>query len=260
MLQVGLIGLGTVGSALFRWFKNNTNHELKCFDPGKNLNDSLEGCHAIFISVPVPPADNGQDLSILIQSVNLAKRHTENVFVRSTVLPGTNDALKTVSCPEFLTARRPDEDMAKLDILMGSCHPDFAHLLFPKKQIVFVNNCEAELAKMAHNCFGAIKVTYFNFINQLAGLTGSDYANVLKGAMITGFIEPEHTMVPGPDGRFGYGGTCFPQNIEAMKQFMHFVGLSKEYDLLKLVQAMNRSYRVEPSPFMSAEEPPEVDA
>ena len=259
-MRIGIIGLGTVGGTLLRWFRKNTSHQISCFDPAKNLNDDLRFTDAIFICVPVPPADNGQDLSIVIQSVNLAKRYTENVFIKSTVLPGTNDALKCVSCPEFLTARRPDEDMEKYPILVGEAHVAYVELIFPKKKIISMKNTEAEMAKLAHNCFGAMKVTYFNMINSICQLTGAEYNKVLEGAMITGFIESEHTSVPGHDGRLGYGGTCFPANVESMKQFMHFVGMSKEHDFFKIIQNMNRSYRIDSTPFLSSETNEGIDA
>lgn len=245
-MEIGICGLGTVGGSLFRWFKKNTDHKIKCYDPFKNLTDDFKGIDAAFISVPVPPADNGQDLSTLIQSTTMAKQFTENVFIRSTVLPATSDALKSIACPEFLTARRADLDMDLLPLLVGGpIDINFVQSLFPEKPIIQVSNVEAELAKFAHNCFGATKVTYFNMIHNLAQGLGADYENVMKGVHLTGFIEKEHTQVPGPDGRFGYGGTCFPQNVESIKQFLHFLQLHKEHDFFKSVQSMNRSYRLE---------------
>ncbi len=242
-MRIGLIGCGTVGGTLRRWLANNTSHELVCWDPGKNLTDDLTGVDAIFISVPVPPAEAGQDLTTLIQAVNMAKRFTEVVFIRSTVLPGTSDALKCISCPEFLTARRADQDMFDLPILVGEIDRDFVAHIFTGKIIYSMLNIECELSKFAHNCFGAMKVTYFNIISDIAGRIGADYNNVLTGAGLTGFIEKEHTQVPGPDGRYGYGGTCFPQNIEAFKQFLSFIGLHREFGMFKNIQDLNRSHR-----------------
>ena len=33
-------------------------------------------------------------------------------------------------------------------------------------------------------------------------------------------ITDSHTSVPGPDGKFGYGGTCFPKDVSALNTFM----------------------------------------
>ena len=74
---------------------------------------------------------------------------------------------------------------------------------------------EAELAKYAHNVFGAMKVIYFNCVYDICMKSGLDYSNVLKGVMASGYVNKPHTMVPGPDGMFGYGGKCFPKDVQA---------------------------------------------
>jgi UDPglucose 6-dehydrogenase len=189
------------------------------FDPPKNLLGDLEGCEFIFVSVPVPASGDGQDTTALESAAAHAKKFSDNVFIRSTVLPGTNDRLGTTAMPEFLTERRAYEDFDKLPILVGR-HACELKKVFPDKTILTVSNVEAELAKFTHNCFGAMKVTYFNIINELCGKMNADYNRVVEASLITGFIEPTHTLVPGPDGRRGYGGKCFPENIDAMRRFL----------------------------------------
>ena len=74
---------------------------------------------------------------------------------------------------------------------------------------------EACLAKYAHNVFGCLKVTYFNCIHDLCKQHKLDYNNVLSGILVSGYINDTHTKVPGPDGKFGYGGKCFPKDVNA---------------------------------------------
>jgi len=74
---------------------------------------------------------------------------------------------------------------------------------------------EAELAKYAHNVFGALKVTYFNCLYDLCQQLGFSYQNVLDGVLASEYINETHTAVPGPDGMFGYGGKCFPKDVKA---------------------------------------------
>lgn len=218
-MKIGIIGCGVVGGTLVDWLSENTTHEIIMFDPPKKLFGDLEGCEHIFISVPVPAAGDGQDTSILEKAVEHAKKFSENVYVRSTVLPGTNDRLGTIAMPEFLTERRAYEDFEKLPILIGD-YKKGLQSVFPDKEIICASNVEAELAKFTHNCFGAMKVTYFNIIEELCTKLGAQYPQVLHAARLTGFIEKTHTMVPGPDGRRGYGGKCFPENIDAMRRFL----------------------------------------
>ena len=38
-------------------------------------------------------------------------------------------------------------------------------------------------------------------------------------------IGESHTRVPGPDGKKGFGGTCFPKDIESLQNQMNNVGM-----------------------------------
>ena len=40
-----------------------------------------------------------------------------------------------------------------------------------------------------------------------------DYEKVVEIAATDDRIGLSHTLVPGPDGKRGYGGTCFPKDI-----------------------------------------------
>ena len=44
---------------------------------------------------------------------------------------------------------------------------------------------------------------------------GADWRKVHTGVLLSGFINDTHTYVPGPDGKFGYGGKCFPKDVNA---------------------------------------------
>lgn len=251
-MRIGCIGAGVVGGTLIRWLKENTNHEVKIRDPGLQLDDSFEGIDAAFVAVPVPAKGSGQDLGTLIEACAYAKRYTDIIFVRSTVLPGTNDNLGTISMPEFLTERRAYEDFSELPIVVGESLKDglkgsalLLNDVFPKKEIVQISNIEAELSKYAHNCFGAMKVTYFNIIYELCTKLHADFNNVKLGSNVTGFIESHHTQVPGPDGKLGYGGKCFPENISAMIRFLAHRGLdmAQANVFFQSIQTANNHHR-----------------
>lgn len=243
-MRLGIIGCGTVGGALKKYFEEKTDHELVFRDPAKGLNDSFDGVDAVFVSVPVPPANDGQDLRALREAVSFAQEYTRKVFVRSTVLPGTNDLLSTISCPEFLTERRAFEDMCALPILVGLTRVAFIKDIFPDKEFIMVSNVEAELAKFAHNCFGAMKVTYFNMISEIASRIDADYENVLRAARVTGFINLEHTKVPGPDCNYGYSGKCFPENIAAFKNYTKGkLEITDFSDFFRSIERLNDIFR-----------------
>ncbi len=252
-MKIGIVGAGVVGGTLKTWLEVNTFHELKCYDPGLGMYDDLMGCEAIFISVPVNSTMYGQDLKILTESVIKAKKITDKVFIRSTVLPGTNDSLGTISMPEFLTERRAYDDFDKLPMVFGRVDKDFVDKIFPFKPKIIVTNMEAELSKYMHNCFGAFKVTYFNMMKKLCDAKDANFEKVKQAAKITGFLGEEHMSVPGHDGKFGYGGKCMPPNMESLE--MHLKVLSdhkilkqdfcKEAILVKIIRDLNSEYRGE---------------
>ena len=74
---------------------------------------------------------------------------------------------------------------------------------------------EAELTKYMHNVFGAYKVTYFNACREYCEQMGGDWRKVHTGMLLSGYINDTHTYVPGPDGKFGYCGKCFPKDVNA---------------------------------------------
>lgn len=70
----------------------------------------------------------------------------------------------------------------------------------------------------------------------------NDYDKVLRGAMITGFIEQQHTKIA-QDGLKGYGGKCFGPNIESIKNMLFDSGLSMEADFFEKIHNINDVYR-----------------
>lgn len=245
-MKIGIIGVGVVGGALANWLENNTAHDVYRWDPYKGLTEDLHKSDAIFICIPVKPGIGGQNHAELESTVKFAKSYCDKVFIRSTVLPGTNDRLGTIACPEFLTARIANDEMDRLPILVGKCDLELIKSIFTNKQITMVLNQEAELAKFAHNCFGAIKVTYFNIIYDLCSKMGIDYENVLKGVLLSGFVNKPHAQIPGPDGKLGYGGACFPENMEAMRNWLISDHEISEYSsLISLIKSYNNKFRSE---------------
>ena len=103
-----------------------------------------------------------------------------------------------------------------------------------------MSSVEAELAKYAHNVFGALKVTYFNGIYELTKELKCDYDNVKQGVLLSGYINDTHTHIPGHDGKFGYGGKCFPKDISAFNKFNKNTMFG---ELLQMIIKLNDKYR-----------------
>ena len=234
-LKLGIVGCGVVGGALHHWLIKNTEHEILRQDPPLGIKDDLAHVHAAFLCLPVPTKPNkAQDLSLLEHWVESLSPLGVPLFVRSTVLPGTCDSLaarfkaRVYAMPEFLTMRRAAQDVASHPILCGgilSLSSGLLEEIFHDKELIRCTNVEAELAKYTHNCFGAIKVGYFNIVYELCRRLVVNYEKVREAAMLTGFIESSHTQVPGPDGGLGFGGACFPKDLSAFVGLLYEMGI-----------------------------------
>ena len=88
----------------------------------------------------------------------------------------------------------------------------------------FVSNSEAEMIKMFRNCFLATKVGFCNEMYQFCQFKNINYENVRKLACNDDRVLHSHTRVPGHDGKLGYGGTCFPKDVNSMIYQISSVG------------------------------------
>ena len=241
-MKIGIVGLGVVGGSLYRWVSSNTTHELFRDDPLLGLDEIKDKMDCIFLCIPVPTAPNGtQDVSILKGCVKKYLKYEHTVFyVRSTVIPKTCDHLmkfykrRIYAMPEFLTERIAEPDFNIHGILCGTDienreaseeQEKRLNEIFRGKRITLVSNREAELAKYAHNCSAAIKISFFNLIARYSEVIGADYTRVLDGALMSGHINETHTQVPGPDGKTGFGGKCFPKDLLAFVKELKRMGL-----------------------------------
>lgn len=223
MINVGIIGCGFVGGALKDWLEHN-NLDCKIFisDPPKGYNDDLSGIDVAFLQIHVPTEEDGtQDLRLMKEIIS--KLPDVPVFVRTTILPGSSETLsketghRVYYMPEFLTERTFIEDFRTQPMIFTGEY-ELLERIFKGKKFITMTPLEAELTKYMHNVFGAYKVTYFNACREYCEQQGVDWETVHKGMLLSGYINDTHTYVPGPDGKFGYGGKCFPKDVNAFAE------------------------------------------
>jgi UDP-glucose 6-dehydrogenase len=261
-MKIAIAGVGVVGGALYGWLAKHTDHDLFRHDPGKGFNEiqapvggKYPDLDAVFICVPVPTTKNQeQDLSAVREVITYHCRPDVPVFIRSSVTPGTCDTIARMTgshvfaMPEFLTERTAAADFESQNLICGApCGFHTEHYVLLKKIFngrkdpILMSNVEAELAKYMHNGNGTVKVHFNNLIYQLASKLGADYDRVRFGALMSGYICENHTEVPGPDGLLGYGGKCFPKDMEALIGVMDQNNVPCES--LRAMQEENRSIR-----------------
>ena len=74
--------------------------------------------------------------------------------------------------------------------------------------------------KIMCNSFYASKIMIFNEYAALCKNNGTNFNNVRELMLKNKWINPMHTIVPGTDGKLGFGGACFPKDTLALKEYM----------------------------------------
>ena len=280
-MKLGIIGNGFVGNAIAHAFVPFMEVKIYDKDPNKcsgegftqGLCGVVNDSDVVFVCVPTPMRQDGTiDLSI-VESVfkeieSLRKPEIESpVFVlKSTVVPGTTRKLKEkyptlpiVFNPEFLTERHARFDFLNqsriilgfetdlddgMDNLTAKKVKDLYDARFSGNNFVVTNYETAEMIKYFNNLFFAVKVSFMNEMKLVADKLGTvNWGKAVRGFVSDGRVGDSHIQVPGPDGKRGFGGACFPKDINAFMTFADSVGL--DLSVLKGAWATNLKVRPE---------------
>jgi UDPglucose 6-dehydrogenase len=230
---VGVIGNGFVGESIAFSFSPTSDVKIYDINPLKTTHTLSEVLDQefIFICLPTPMKENGeQDLSIIKNFFNNINHKSESIFIiKSTVLPGTTINLinefnlDIVFSPEFLTERTAKLDMlTQSRIIIGGDNilikrvKELFEDRFMNKNIILTDSTTAEFVKYMNNTYFATKISLINEYYRLSKYLGVDWETAKFGFVSDGRIADSHLHVPGPDGKVGFGGTCFPKDINAL--------------------------------------------
>jgi UDPglucose 6-dehydrogenase len=216
----------------------------------------------VFIAVGTPPDEDGSaDLQYVLAVARTIGDHIDRYTVvvnKSTVPVGTADRVRSaiaarleargvdvpfdvVSNPEFLKEGDAVEDCLRPDrIVVGASSPKAIALLrklyapFNRNhdRMVVMDERSAELTKYAANAMLATKISFMNEIANIAEHVGADVELVRQGIGADPRIG-YHFIYPGA----GYGGSCFPKDVQALARTAHSVGY--EARLLNAVETVN---------------------
>ena len=92
------------------------------------------------------------------------------------------------------------------------------------------------------NTFLATKVSFLNEMRILSDKVGANWEDAVEGFVRDGRVGHSHLNVPGPDGKFGFGGSCFPKDIQALISFADH----EDVDLNVLKGAWKTNLKVRP--------------
>lgn len=266
--KIGIIGVGMVGTPLARYFGEIAGYvrgeDLFLYDtnPEKGYGDDVNRADIIFIAVPTPRSPDGAANLLMVESAFARITGSKIVVIKSTVPPGTTESLqkkhpehKVLFNPEFLTEKQAWQDFLKPDrqiVGFTAQSMDAAHLvlsLLPRAPFMSpwghatyrptkITAAEAEIIKYGGNVHFARKINFANVLADLAQSVGADYENVRMGMAADFRIGDSHLDVH-HGGYRGFGGFCFPKDLDGFIADLDAKGLCEAADLLRKDREFN---------------------
>jgi UDPglucose 6-dehydrogenase len=199
------------------------------------LTPAVENARLLFVAVGTPSTYSGDaDLSAVHAVIDAlpaecADRHA--IVMKSTVPVGTGATIARelerqgksgyayVSCPEFLREGSAVGDFRKPDRVVvgdegGWAGDAVVELYAPlDAPVVRTDVASAEMVKLASNAFLATKISFINEIANVCEETGADVTEVARGMGLDPRVGPSFL-----NAGLGFGGSCFPKDISALKQ------------------------------------------
>jgi UDPglucose 6-dehydrogenase len=214
-----------------------------------DMSEVAEHARLLFCCVDTPPTYSGDaDLS-RVESVvaELGESSDHALVMKSTVPVGTGRSITRrrpglgyVSNPEFLKEGSAVADFMNPDRVVVGADEDserfaaaVAALYEPLgAPVIRTDLASAEMIKLASNAFLATKISFINEIANVSEEVGADVAEVARGMGLDDRIGPKFLRAG-----VGYGGSCFPKDVQALKQLAGNTGY--HFQLLTAVIEVN---------------------
>ena len=239
-----------------------------------SLSEGIKNAQVIFLALPTPPGEDGSaDLKYILGVAKelgaLIEPGDYKVIIdKSTVPVGTAEKVRQalmsnggiegtfdiVSNPEFLREGVAVEDFMKPDRVVIGTSSEKAKIILSElyapfvrqgNPVIYMDEKSAELTKYAANSFLAMKITFMNEIAQLCELLGADVDMVRRGIGSDERIG-KRFLFPG----IGYGGSCFPKDVQALAKSSTEVGYN--FKILEAVMNVNEKQKLHLIPSINA--------
>ena len=263
IMKVGIVGFGFVGKALRNGLKDNVD----CIEIDPKLNTDINDLknhkpHIVFICLPTPMNDDGsQNIDIVNNVIKEINQFDQDLLIvlKSTILPKYIEEISKISNnliinPEFLREKFANEDFINSEIIVfggdeSNCNKlsNFYenHTNCICNDYIITDGISASLIKYTINSFLSLKVIFFNEMKSVFDNLNSnnDWSNFIEALSKDKRIGDSHMSVPGPDGRYGFGGPCFPKDVNALIEYSKEIG--SELKLLKKANIINNNIRAQ---------------
>jgi len=221
------------------------------------LAKAVRNSSVVFIAVGTPQGEDGSaDLRHVLEVARDVARAMSGYTVvvdKSTVPVGTSERVRevirretthpfsVVSNPEFLKQGAAVDDFLKPDrVVIGAEDPRAQALMLELYEpftrtgapIMMMDCASAELSKYAANAMLATRISFMNEVANVCELVGADVDQVRKAIGADKRIGTSF-LFPG----IGYGGSCFPKDVQAMRRFAADKGY--DFKILSAVESVN---------------------
>ena len=277
-MKIGIVGLGCVGSAYASVALNKNGvaaYDIREYNEKdekivghlcEDLSQLVAFSDLIILTLPTPTVAGKNDLSAYEETLEVLStlNAAQPIVIKSTITPNEltrltqiDESLKICYSPEFLTEHNATDDLLNNGMhFVADANVEFnaseTYVDFIENQSRIVNNkvtvCDGvemlSLMKYCINVFLTTKVSFFNGVYALCQDYDIDYNELLKLLSRESRLGSSHMQVPGPDGKRGYGGMCFPKDIKAFTSFVLESPTDVDFDeLLKSVEQINKNVR-----------------
>jgi len=226
-----------------------------------SIKDAVLGSEVIFIAVGTPSKDDGEadltDIENVARNIAINMTGYRLIVEKSTVPVETGQWVKhtisnyakhnikfdVASNPEFLREGSAINDFMHPDrIVIGveskKAKEILVNLYKPlNAPLVITNIKSAELIKHASNSFLACKISFINAVSRICDKVGADVTEVAEGLGLDKRIGRAFL-----NAGIGYGGSCFPKDIDAFINLTEKLGY--DFELLKSVKKINLQQKI----------------
>ena len=260
--SIGVIGHGFVGKAISDGFKHYTDVKVYDINPMNTVHDYFDvvAQDILFVCLPTPMLPDGNvDLKIVRNALHtldsaLQVQH-KPVIIKSTIPPLALEQLAKdfrpnihlIYSPEFLTERTAMLDFQQQNrLIFGDYVSDVSATTdlvdaydknitqintlfsnrFPLVPTIWTTVRQASLVKYFTNVFFATKISLMNEFAQVAMALGMDPNETIEMVLLDQRIGRSHWQVPGHDGKYGFGGSCFPKDINGYMSIARELGVA----------------------------------
>jgi UDPglucose 6-dehydrogenase len=237
------------------------NRAVRRLSFSSQIATAVRASSIVFIAVGTPPGEDGaadlQHVLAVAREIARAMNGYKVIVDKSTVPVGTAERVRevirretthpfsVVSNPEFLKQGAAVDDFMKPDrVVIGAEDPRAAQLMLDlyapftrTGSPVMVMDCaSAELCKYAANALLATKISFMNEVARICELYGANVDQVRRAVGADRRIGPAF-LFPG----VGYGGSCFPKDVQALQAFSSDRGY--HFEILAAVEKVNRQQK-----------------